>query len=88
MRALISPVLALLLTSTAMHAASFDSQVDDFFLNAYFRFNPTAGTQAGLHQYDAELEDYSSGVMVTEQIAALRKYQAEFEKIDPAGLPQ
>jgi uncharacterized protein (DUF885 family) len=79
---------ALLLSCTVMHAATFESQVDDFFANGYFNFNPTYGTQAGLHQYDAQLEDYSRARMVEAQAAALRKYQAEFEKIDPASLPQ
>src|SRR5579859_6882397 len=33
---------------------------DQFFTDVYFKFAPTAGTSAGLHQYDAQLEDYSA----------------------------
>lgn len=77
---------ALLVGASILHAAPFDSMVDDFFTNAYFKFQPTAGTQAGFHQYDSQLEDYSRKVMVDEQAAALRKYEAEFNKIDPASL--
>jgi uncharacterized protein (DUF885 family) len=76
----------LVLSTTMLQAASFNQLVDDFFTNAYFKFQPTAGTQAGFHQYDSQLEDYSRKVMVVEQAAALRKYEAELLKIDPATL--
>jgi uncharacterized protein (DUF885 family) len=77
---------ALFLSAAMLHAAPFDTLVDDFFTNAYFKFQPTAGTQAGLHQYDSQLEDYSRKVMVDAQGASLRKYEAELLKIDPATL--
>ncbi len=78
--------LLLLLCAASLPAASFDALVDDFFANAYFNFTPTAGTQAGFHQYDTQLEDYSRTRMVDAQAAALRKYQTELQKIDPASL--
>jgi len=34
-------------------------QVDRFFDDVYFKFNPTQGTATGFHQYDTQLEDYS-----------------------------
>ncbi|MGA2214502.1 MAG: DUF885 domain-containing protein [Bryobacteraceae bacterium] len=34
-------------------------QVDHFFDDVYFKFNPTQGTATGFHQYDTQLEDYS-----------------------------
>ena len=77
---------AFFLCATMMNAASFDAAVDDFFANAYFRFLPSNGTQAGFHQYDSQLEDYSKGQMVDAQAAALRKYEAEFQKIEPSSL--
>jgi uncharacterized protein (DUF885 family) len=79
-------LLALLLIATGMQAASFDALVDDFFANAYFNFSPTQGTQAGFHQYDSQLEDYTRARMVEAQSGALRKYEAEFEKINPTTL--
>jgi len=75
-----------LLGAAAMQAASFDALVDDFFDHAYFPFRPTDGTQAGFHQYDTQLEDYSRGRMVDAQSAALKKYEAEFQKSNPATL--
>ena len=38
-------------------------QVDRFFDDVYFKFNPTAGTSSGFHQYDALLEDYSKAAI-------------------------
>jgi uncharacterized protein (DUF885 family) len=76
----------LLLSATAMYAASFDVLVDDFFAHAYFNFSPTSGTQAGFHQYDAQIEDYSRAKMVDAQIEALKKYEAAFSQVNPATL--
>ncbi len=39
---------------------TFDYLSDQFFTEAYFKFSPTAGTSAGLHEYDPKLEDYSA----------------------------
>jgi len=39
-------------------AWAYPQMVEEYF-NKYFSFHPTAGTAAGFHQYDAELEDYS-----------------------------
>ena len=77
-----------LLGAAAMQAASFDALVDDFFDHAYFPFRPTDGTQAGFHQYDTQLEDYSRGRMVDAQSAALKKFEAEFQKSSPATLDE
>jgi uncharacterized protein (DUF885 family) len=77
---------ALLFFTTMLRAAPFDTLVDDFFAQAYFNFSPTAGTQAGFHQYDSQLENYSRKNLVEAQSAALKKYEAEFQKIDPATL--
>ena len=74
------------LSVTAMPAAPFDKLVDDFFTDAYFNFRPTDGTQAGFHQYDGKLEDYSRKQMVDAQTGALKKYDAEFQKVNPATL--
>ena len=78
--------LLLLLAATVMQAASFDALVDDFFAHAYFNFSPTNGTQAGFHQYDTQLEDYSRAQMVEAQTAALKKYEAQIAQVNPATL--
>jgi len=64
---------------------TFAFLADQYFTDVYFRFSPTAGTSAGLHQYDTQLEDYSAAG-VQRQIAALRAYEAKFAAIDPAAL--
>jgi len=65
---------------------AFDRLVDDYF-DFYFQFHPTAGTQAGLHQYDDKLEDFSpSGVDA--EIAGLVKFQKQFSSIRSSHLSQ
>jgi uncharacterized protein (DUF885 family) len=62
-------------------SALFDRYFDDY----YFKFNPTAGTQAGLHQYDTFLDDYSRA-SVDKQVAVLKKFKAEFDALNPKPL--
>jgi len=52
-------------------------QVDRFFDEVYFKFNPTAGTASGFHQYDAQLEDYSKAALDA-NIKALHRAEREF----------
>ncbi len=52
---------------------------EQFFSDVYFKYSPTAGTSAGLHEYDALLEDYSAAEVQRETIAlraAERKVEA------------
>jgi uncharacterized protein (DUF885 family) len=58
---------------------------DQFFSDVYFKFGPTNGTAAGLHQYDTQLEDYSAAG-VARETAALHEYEKKIEAIDPAAL--
>lgn len=51
----------------------------------YFRFSPTAGTSAGLHTYDTQLEDYSAA-NVTKWAAVLHQYLTKIEAIPADGL--
>jgi uncharacterized protein (DUF885 family) len=64
---------------------TFNYLSDQFFSEIYFKFAPTAGTAAGLHQYDSKLEDYSAAG-VTAEVAALREFEKRVEAIDPAAL--
>lgn len=48
--------------------------VNSYFDDVYLRYNPTAGTSAGLHQYDAKLENYSRAA-IDAQAAALHQYE-------------
>lgn len=65
------------------------SQLEDrYFDEYYFKFNPTQGTQAGFHQYDNQLEDYSRAA-VDQQIATLKKFRDEFARVSvPANQDQ
>jgi uncharacterized protein (DUF885 family) len=55
------------------------------YFDDYFKFNPTAGTAAGFHQYDTELEDYSAAG-VAAQIASLHSFDKKLAVIDPKAL--
>jgi len=58
---------------------------DQYFEEVYFRFQPTLGTQNGLHQYDEKLEDYSAGG-VQKQVAALHQWEKKISEIPADGL--
>jgi uncharacterized protein (DUF885 family) len=64
---------------------TFTFVAEQYFSDVYFHFAPTAGTSAGLHQYDTQLEDYSAA-NIQKQIAALRTYEKKIEAIDPSAL--
>jgi uncharacterized protein (DUF885 family) len=69
--------------SQSTHAA-FDKLVDEYF-DFYFRFHPTAATQAGFHQYDSKLEDFSPSAVEAE-IAGLARFRQRFSRIQTSGL--
>jgi uncharacterized protein (DUF885 family) len=64
---------------------TFNFLADHFFSEVYFKYGPTSGTSAGLHQYDTQLEDYSAAA-VQEEIASLRGYEKKVAAIDPSAL--
>ena len=64
---------------------TFSFIADQYFSDVYFHFAPTAGTAAGLHQYDTQLEDYSAA-NIQQQIAALHDYEKKISAIDPTAL--
>lgn len=63
----------------------FNSLADQYFDKYYFKFNPSAGTAAGFHQYDSQLEDYSKASL-DQQITTLKNFQKVIAKIDPLQL--
>jgi uncharacterized protein (DUF885 family) len=85
-------ILALFASIAVAHApaappkTAFNTLVDEYF-DFYFQFHPTAGTQAGFHQYDGTLEDFSrSGVDA--EIAGLLKFQERFGSIQSSQLSE
>ena len=66
-------------------AQTFQTLADQYFSDVLFHFAPTTGTQAGFHQYDTQLEDYSAAA-VQRNIAALHTYQQKISAVPPASL--
>jgi len=64
---------------------TFHFLTEQYFDQVYFKYAPTAGTSAGFHQYDEQLEDYSRAG-IGKQVADLQTYEKKFEAIDPTAL--
>ena len=64
---------------------TFQVVSDRYFDEVYFRFAPTQGTSAGLHQYDGQMEDYSAAG-VAKEITALHQWEAKIEALPATGL--
>ena len=64
---------------------TFSYYTDQFFTDVYFRYAPTAATSAGLHDYDALLEDRSAA-STQRHITALRNCESRIDAIDPGAL--
>ena len=66
---------------------AWNTLVDQYFDQVYFKFSPTSGTSAGLHQYDTQLEDYSRAG-VDRNIAALHDFEKRVESFDGKSLSE
>ncbi len=81
-------VIALLVSNTfaapKVTPAEFDNLVDRYF-DDFFHYNPTQGTSAGFHQYDAQLDDYALATIAT-RIRSLQRFLAELERFPAASL--
>src|SRR6201996_2813063 len=64
---------------------TFNTPPEQYFQQVYFKFAPTAGTSAGLHQYDTQLEDYSAGA-IQRQIVALHEWEKKIAAVDSSAL--
>ncbi len=60
--------------------------MDDYFDGVFVR-KPSAGTAAGLHNYDDRLEDGSAGA-VAQRVATLKVLQARLEKLRAGTLTE
>jgi len=65
--------------------AGWNRQVDQYFDDYYFPFHPTAGTAAGFHRYDTQLEDYSRAGVEAEA-KALKQARGKIEGFGASGL--
>ncbi len=66
---------------------NFRKASDEFFDQVYFRYQPSQGTLAGYHQYDASLEDFSPAE-IKSQVKVLREFEGRIAAIphDSASL--
>jgi uncharacterized protein (DUF885 family) len=60
---------------------AFNQAVDDYFTQVYFKYAPTQGTLAGLHEYDTKLEDYSRAA-IDAQIKDLHAFAERMAKVE------
>jgi uncharacterized protein (DUF885 family) len=65
----------------------FVQLADDYFDQVYFHYAPTAGTLAGYHQYDTQLENLSRA-SIDAEIAALKDFEKRVEAVPEAPLDQ
>jgi uncharacterized protein (DUF885 family) len=66
-------------------AQTFAFLSEQYFDQVYFKYQPTAGTSAGFHQYDTQLEDYSAATL-EKQRAALHVWEKKIAANDPTAL--
>ncbi len=66
-------------------AAALRQLADQYFDQVYFHYDPSSGTEAGLHQYDAQLEDYSRDA-VDRETADLQRFEGKFNAVPAAQL--
>lgn len=72
---------------TQQYTTAWHHLVDAYFDQVYLPFNPTAGTSAGLHQYDGKLENYSRASLDA-QAAALHTYEQKVSSFPANGLSE
>ncbi len=67
--------------------AVWDRLSDEYFDQVHFKFEPSNGTSAGFHQYDALLEDYSRAG-IDANVAALHAFEKRVATVDAQGLDE
>ena len=66
-------------------AANLRQLADQYFDQVYFHYSPSTATSQGLHQYDAQLEDYSRAA-VDRQSADLKRFEARLAAVPASQL--
>lgn len=70
-------------TQAETNPTPLDQLEDRYFDEYYFKFNPSAATQAGFHQYDDKLEDFSRA-SIDREISLLKEFRQAFSKANGA----
>ena len=84
-------LVGLLAAGAALRPSPTEAAADDFarfvdeYFEAQFRAQPSAGTEAGLHRYDGQLEDLSRA-RIEARIAELKQLQARLAAFDRTRL--
>jgi uncharacterized protein (DUF885 family) len=65
--------------------ARWNALADDYIDQVLFRFSPSQGTAAGLHQFDSQLEDYSRAA-IDKEVAALQEFEKRVVAFDASAL--
>jgi uncharacterized protein (DUF885 family) len=63
------------------------TKLADEFMASFFAFQPSAGTRAGLHQYDTQLES-PSPERIARQVAEYKEYEQRLAALDTTGWTQ
>ncbi|MDQ1450489.1 MAG: hypothetical protein QOK38_355 [Acidobacteriaceae bacterium] len=67
--------------------AAWNTLADQYFDSVYFPYQPTNGTLAGFHQYDAQLERYDRN-SIAKQAAALHAFERRVSAFPKDGLDE
>lgn len=67
--------------------AAWNQLADQYFDTVYFPYQPTNGTLAGFHQYDAQLEQYDRG-SIAKQAATLHSFEHRVSAFPKSGLDE
>jgi hypothetical protein len=88
-RALLTIGVAALLMAgdTQAQTRDWDSLVDQYFNQAFFPFNPSQATEAGIHNFDNSIEDYSEA-SIRKEAAAAREFERRMLAFPAASLNQ
>ncbi len=63
------------------------NKLNDEFMASFFAFQPSAGTRAGFHQYDTQMESFDPA-LVAKQIALYGTYEKRLQSLDAKGWSQ
>jgi len=75
-RTMVATAILLLAVAGMTEAQTWDKLVDRYFDEAVFKYNPSAATSSGFHNYDGALEDYSQAA-VQRQTAVMNRFERE-----------
>lgn len=78
-------ILSVYAARAADRSSEWNAFVDEYLSKVYFPQNPSAATVAGVHQYDDEIEAYSTQAVAAE-IRTLHEYEARVTGFPSTGL--